>query len=631
MIKRFTLILLICIVSSTVFSQKFSAFMGDKEFDQFNYLKAVEYYEHALKKDSSAVHLQRRLAQSYHKIGDNNNSFKFYELLLNNPDHENSDWLLYGNLSRENGQYRLAKKYYQEFLKNEPDKKEIQSLVEQMERLDKINLTKLKCVVKDVEFNSTYSDFAPALYDDKVIFSSGRKSKSFRSDKYGWNGQYFLELFQYNTDTIAEEQIVRFAKGIGSRYHEGVVCFSTDLTKMFFTRSNYFKGKLTRDEKGVNNLKIFIAEKENNNWKIAEEFPFNSDEYSVGHPSLSEDGKVLYFVSDMPGGFGGTDIYKSVFKNGKWTKPINLGKEINTSENEMFPHINGDLLFFASNGRAGMGGLDIYVRTIIANKTEITHLGAPINTIADDFALVMHSRSNKGYFSSNRKTGQGDDDIYQFEIARTNDVEIQILNSDTKELIAADEILINNSIDSTLSFNLETITYTKEIEREQTYDLHILKEGFASKDTSLYSNLFDPKKKHVYFLTPIPNVEEIVEAVPENLPPIYFDFDKYNISNEANNILTQLSELLKKHRIVNVTIVANTDVRGSNSYNERLALNRAESALKVLESFGIDKGRLQIKVEGEKQPLKRIKGQARKEWHRLNRRVDFELNDRSKK
>lgn len=599
--------------------------MGDKEFDQFNYLKAVEYYEHALKKDSSAVHVQRRLAQSYHKIGDNDSSFKLYELLLKNSSHENSDWLLYGDLSRENGKYRLAKECYQKYLKKETGKEEIQNLVEQMERLEKVNLPELKCAINEVDFNSSYSDFAPALYGKNVIFSSGRKSKDFRSDKYGWNGQYFLELFEYNKDTIAEEQILRFAKGIGSRYHEGVVCFSKDLNQMFFTRSNYFKGKLKRDEKGVNNLKIFIAEKDNKNWKIAGEFPFNSDKYSVGHPSLSVDGNTLYFVSDMPGGIGGTDVYKSLLKNGKWTKPINLGEKINTSENEMFPHVNGSTLFFASNGRAGMGGLDIYVADLDSEKTELTHLGAPVNSEADDFALVMHSNSNQGYFSSNRKTGQGDDDIYRFAIAGTNDVELQILNADTKELIAADEILVNDKVDSSLNFNSETFTYAKEIEREQNYLLHISKEGFVSKDTSFYSNLFDAKQKHVYYLTPIPVVEEIAEALPESLPPIYFDYDKHNITSEANEILIDLFELLQKHEDMAVTVMANTDVRGSNRYNKRLAKNRAKSARKVLLKLGISADRIDMGVVGEEKPLDKMDSQSEEEWHKFNRRVDFEL------
>lgn len=625
MIKRFTLILLICIASNTAFSQKFSVFMGDKEFDQFNYLKAVEYYEHALKKDSSVVHVQRRLAQSYHKIGDNDNSFKFYELLTNNSSHENSDWILYGDLSRENGKYRLAKKCYQEYLKVDSDKKEIKSLVEQMEMLEKVDLTELKCAINEVDFNSSYSDFAPALYGNKVIFSSGRKSKSFRSDKYGWNGQYFLELFQFTKDTIAEEQIIRFAKGIGSRYHEGVVCFSKDLNQMFFTRSNYFKGKLNRDEKGVNNLKIFIAEKENDNWKIATEFPFNSDKYSVGHPSLSADGNTLYFVSDMPGGIGGTDVYKSLLKNGKWTKPINLGKKINTSENEMFPHVNGNTLFFASNGRAGMGGLDIYVAGLVSDETELTHLGAPVNSEADDFALVMHANSNQGYFSSNRRTGKGDDDIYQFAIAGTNDVEIQILNAETHELIAADEIIVNDKVDSSLDFNSETFSYTKEITREENYDLHISREGFVSKDTSFYSDLFDAKQKHVYYLTPIPVVEEIVDALPESLPPIYFDYDKHDITSEANEILIDLFELLSKHEDMAVTVMANTDVRGSNRYNKRLAKNRAKSARKVLLKLGVSADRIDMGVVGEEKPLDKVDSQTEEEWHKFNRRVDFKL------
>ena len=156
---------------------------------------------------------------------------------------------------------------------------------------------------------------------------------------------------------------------------------------MFFTRNNYYKGTLKRDEEGVNNLKIFIAEQKNEKWVIAEEFPFNSDEYSIGHPSLSKDGKTLYFISDMPGGKGGTDLYQSKLMKGEWSQPQSLGDQINTAGNEMFPHIRGEVLFFSSNGRAGNGGLDIYMITLSDKNEQVNNLGAPVNSAKDDFAF----------------------------------------------------------------------------------------------------------------------------------------------------------------------------------------------------------------------------------------------------
>jgi len=625
MIKRFTLILFLCIVSNIVFAQKFSVYLGDKQFNQFNYLKAVDYYEHALEKDSSNVHVLRRLAQSHHKIGDNITSLKFYELLLDDSKHEASDWLLHADLLRDNGEYTLAKNSYQNYLKANPENNDVQSLVKEMELLEKVSLPELNCEIQTVPLNSTYSDFAPVFFKNNLVFSSARKIKRFRSERYGWNGQFFLELFQFNKDEVSENQVERFAKGTGSKYHEGVVCFSPDYKKMFFTRSNYYHGKLKRDEEGVNNLKIFIAEDINDKWKIIEEFPYNSDDYSVGHPSLSQDGKILYFVSDMPGGHGGTDLYRSFYKDGKWTKPENLGSGINTSENEMFPHINHNTLFFASNGRAGKGGLDIYVTNLHANNAVIKHLGAPINSPEDDFALVMHPKASKGYFSSNRKGGQGDDDVYAFEISSKNDVEIQIQNSETKQLITADELLVDGKTDADFNLDIESLTYSKEILRGQNYKLHISKEGFSAKDTSLYSGLYDAKQKHIYELTPLPVVEEIVETLPDSIPSIYFDLDEYFITEEAKEILTQVSDLFTKHQVVSINLYAYTDVRARISYNEKLAQNRAVSTKDMLIGMGIPEECIFINVLGEKSPLLRPEGQLEEEWHRLNRRVDFEL------
>lgn len=623
MIKRFTLTLFVCFVSSTIFSQKLSTHLGDKQFNKFNYHKAIGFYEHALKKDSSNTYVLRKLAQSYHKIGENENASSFYEMLLNNETHDIFDCVLYGDLLREIGHYTMAIKSYHKYLEVYPDDIKIQDLLTEVKLLEKVSLLELKCEIENVGFNSAFSDFAPAIFKNSLVFSSSRKNKRFRADKYGWNGQFFLELFQFTNDDNTQKEVTRFAKGVGSKYHEGVLCFTPDYKSMFFTRNNYYHGKLSRDAKGVSNLKIFIAEHLKDSWKITGEFPYNSDDYSIGHPSLSQDGKVLYFVSDMEGGYGGTDLYRSFYKNGEWTKPENLGAEINTRENEMFPHVRHDLLFFASNGHAGLGGLDLYVINTMAKTRKLKHLGRPMNSNKDDFALVMNVNDSKGYFSSNRNGGHGDDDIYSFEISERNDVQIQIRNAETEALLIADDLLVNGKCDLNLSLNEENMIYTKSTEREQLYKLRIAKEGFITLDTSLYCGLFDAKQKYMFDLTPIPVVEEVLVNIPDSLPPIYFDFDSYKITQKANEILTHLSELFKKDEKLQITLTANTDIRGSVSYNQKLAENRVESTCKLLQEMGVPLEKIQLRVLGERMPQKRILNQSKENWHQLNRRVDL--------
>ncbi|WP_321296454.1 OmpA family protein [Marinifilum fragile] len=624
--KRFALLLFACLLSSFAFSQKLSVYLGDKQFEQFNYVKAIEYYEHSLEKDSTNVDVIRKLGQSYYKMSKYESSVKYFEILVKHPDREAADLLIYGEVAKEIGDYFRSEELLKEYQAIHPNDKYAISLLADLERTKANAMPFLLCKIDSVTFNSKYSDFAPVFYKNQLVFSSARKSRRFRNDIYGWDGQYFLELFQFNKEKPANKQVVRFAKRVGTKYHEAVVCFSADYKTMFFTRSNYNNRKLGRDKDGINNLKIFIANEVDGKWKIAEAFPYNSNDYSVGHPSLSADGKTLYFASDMPGGFGGTDIYTSELENGKWSTPKNLGAKINTKENEMFPHINKEALFFASNGHSGMGGLDLYmVKNLSGNKKPI-HLGKPLNSEQDDFSLILSDNGTKGYFASNRNGGVGEDDIYSFEIAKENEVEFELRHMETKELLKADQVLSNGSLDTEFDFDASKQSYKKKITREQKYAMHFEKEGFHALDTSFYSSLWEATQKHVFYMNPIPEVkDEIVEVVPEVIPPIYFDFDKSNITTEAYEIVTRVYKALEKNADFKLIISANTDIRGSNLYNEHLAKRRAESTFAELVKMGIAKERMEILVNGERKPLVQNQNQTLKNWHRNNRRVDFEL------
>jgi outer membrane protein OmpA-like peptidoglycan-associated protein len=248
------------------------------------------------------------------------------------------------------------------------------------------------------------------------VVSNGNQ-KSFVKSIFPWNNQQWLDLYDVyllnDSTTGAPKKLTR---NINSKYHEGPVSIAKDNSLMAFTRNSFYKGKVKRSSDHINKLKIFFVQKEKNEWKNIVPFPFNSDEYSCGHPSFSEDGNTLYFSSDMPGGFGASDIYKSNFENNAWTKPENLGPIVNSEGNELFPFIQNDsLLIFASNGWGGMGGLDIFRSELKGvNFSKIENLGAPINSISDDFGMIVKNNGKSGYFSSNREGGKGEDDVYRF-------------------------------------------------------------------------------------------------------------------------------------------------------------------------------------------------------------------------
>ena len=714
--NKFVLFFILLAISSASFAQKLSVRSGDREFDDFNYLRAIEYYEYALRNDSENAHVLRRLAQSYHKMNHYDKATEYFELLIENENKEDTDFILLGDFLKERGRYGQAKLVYLQYLEKYPDDKDVQREVENVTKFEKETLKDLICELSPSPFNSIYADFSPTYYKEHMIFSSGRQSKDFRGDKYDWNGEFFLDLFLYDDSKETESQIVRFGNSIGSKFHEGAICFSSDFKKMFFTRSNYFKGKLNRDKNGVNNLKIFIAEEKNGRWKVSAEFPYNSDDYSVGHPSLSKDGKTLYFVSDMPGGFGGTDLYRSNLIDGEWTEPENLGANVNTKGDEMFPFFNSrNSLFFSSNGHAGKGGLDLYVVNTYGREFQPGHLGSPMNSSGDDFSLVMHPDGRVGHFASNRIGGLGEDDIYSFEIEKDNRVNLVIKDSQSENIIIPDRISLIKPKGVEVKYDDEEKHYSFDIKGEQPYQILIEKTGYYPVDTVLYSHILDPEMTHYFkmkehetfpstkvnFITKdfysgellVPDILQIIEPeikdlhpelghgtymveldnkinyrvfakkdgyycldfgffcsdsisnityelamrlmpekeiekefLPEELATVYFDYDKSNVKAEAFDNINEVVDLLKKNDKLMVTLVARADARGTSEYNDALAFRRAAATREFFTKEGIDINRVVILALGESSPFDRFEGQTLKDWYRINRCVDFELN-----
>ena len=265
------------------------------------------------------------------------------------------------------------------------------------------------------EINSPSVDYSPAYYGNGLVFVSSRNKGGFVNTS---TRETYYELFHAPFGANGQPVKPRpFSLEINSALHEGPVTFDRAENTMYFTRSNQQSGVPKPDQSGMVRLKIYTAFRGLYDWERVEELPFNSDEYSCMHPSLSADGSKLFFVSNMPGGYGGMDIYMVIKINNQWSAPINLGPEINTPQQEGFPffHESGTL-FFSSNGHKGMGGMDIFSIDLSGSRWgELANLGTPLNSIADDFGFIMDDSGKKGYFSSNRKGGLGKDDLYSFE------------------------------------------------------------------------------------------------------------------------------------------------------------------------------------------------------------------------
>ena len=396
---------------------------ADKKYENLMFKDASDIYIKAISKKGNDE-VRAKIAMCFVKMNDPLQVVEWYGKVENKklltPEHHYNYAQALSNL----GKFEEAKQWYVLYEKEASGDLRASKKVYALEHLEEYYKDSNKYEVARIDvLNSEFSDFGPSFYKDGIVFPSGRKSYNGTRRTFKWDNSSFLDLYysehvgasptDYNTP-------VHFSKTLNTKYHEGASTFNEAGDKVIFTRNNYFHSNKKKNSEGSTLLKLYYSEHTEgkdgvHGWHHLSELSFNSDDYSVGDPCATGDFQTLYFVSNMPGGFGGTDIYKSTYKNNQWSKPENLGAEINTSGNERFPFIHQDgTLFFASDGRDGIGGLDIYEAKLNGKSWAIHDMGYPINSSMDDFGLILDKDHSYGYFSSNRFGGLGSDDIYKF-------------------------------------------------------------------------------------------------------------------------------------------------------------------------------------------------------------------------
>ena len=417
---------------------------ADLLYQDMSFGKAVIIYEALYRKYPQDNKYVQRLAYCYDKMLNYKKAMYYYSLLVQFKEKPIADYYEYAQLLRINGNIEEARKWLEKYLQLEPDDQTAQNQYKNLNELVNLKNNINKIEIKTVEGNSRFTDMCPVYYQDRVVYSSAQDSFSMVRNEYDWNNQPFLKLFvtkPYPKDDFNGSK--EFSAKLDSRVHEGPACFTSDFKTIYFTRNSNTNGKGKKASDGINNLKIFISTFDGKNWSDPQDFQYNSDKYSVGHPALSPDNKTLYFVSNMPGGYGETDIYKSQLVNGKWSKPENLGPTVNTKGKEMFPFVDKNgILYFSSNGLPGIAGLDLFAAKDEGDgKYLVTNLGEPINSKYDDFGLVMNTDSLKGYFTSNRPGGVGDDDIYSFSVSAI-DLNVVCLKDQNKEIFPGSKVYL---------------------------------------------------------------------------------------------------------------------------------------------------------------------------------------------
>lgn len=451
--KKILFTLLLASLMTSAFAQKAKLQRANKEFEKFNYTLAIQLYLEVLDK-ADIAEAKVKLAESYRKVNNLAEAEYWYGQIVHLPEAKPIYYLYYGKALQANGKCDLAKEWFEKYSREEPDDLRGQLLATTCDReeLDKIlRARKDFYEIKHLPINTKYDDFGPAYFQGGLVFSSERDDTGPVSRIHQWTGYPFLELFYSGIDTLDVEALEfdydkkpeKYSNRLNTKYHDGPVCFSRDGQKIFFTRNNIdSRNRVSKDDEGVIRLKIFAADFADGKWTNLQGLPFNSDEYSVAHPTLSPDGKTLYFASDMPGGFGGMDLYYTVLEDEQWSPPRNLGPRINTEGHEVFPYIHSSgRLYFSSDGHVGVGSLDIY---FVDNNGgvwgPVMNIGYPVNTTADDFGLILNEEETFGYFSSNREGGVGRDDIYSFKYSVVK-VEVLVFDQHTNEPIEGASVL----------------------------------------------------------------------------------------------------------------------------------------------------------------------------------------------
>lgn len=634
-----TITILALLVIQLIYSQTKNK-AADALFDKMYYVEAAKSYELSINNGDASKETLQRLGDAYYFNTRMSSASKWYgKLIADYPNEVSAEYLFrYAQSLQGIQNYELAKKWMKAFAeKQKSTDPRAKNFSLKNVTLEDIENIKPSFVLENLDINSAYSDFGPMFYKGDLVYSTTIDSSYFKTEKYGWNDQPYLNM-QLGKISETQSNVTfkeRFGKDITTKYHEACIAFSPDEKTIYFTRNNY-NGKLKRDSKGINNIKIFSATASENSdgtvsWKDVQELPFNSDDYSVGHPSVSKDGKKLYFVSDMPGTIGSTDIFVvDILGNNQFSQPKNLGEKINTTGREMFPYITDQALYFSSDGFLGLGGLDVFESRINDGSFDTpANLGAPLNSNRDDFGYIVNEATNRGFVCSNRKTGKGDDDIYSFERSCNQAISSYVFDAISNNRIAGAMVTLKNAngikVAETVSQLDGKYDFNNNVNCNTPYTIEVSKENYNNNTKAIVTANSSGKTEAVVGLDPALIVREN-GLLKIKIGIIYFDLDKSEIRYDAAIELNKVVLLMYQYNTVVIKIESHTDSRANDQYNLELSDRRAKATRDYLISQGVAPERIESAIGyGETQLLNNCSNgvPCTEAQHQVNRRSEF--------
>ncbi|TZF84986.1 OmpA family protein [Pedobacter sp. BS3] len=648
-------------------------------YQSFQYLAVIQLLNPIVQKDTANTLALEMLADSYRKIRMYNEALASYEALSKKQPLKPVWALRYAEALANNERYEESEQWYRKYLAMVPADKRASSFVKTDPSV--FSKDKGEWTVDPVSFNTGVSEYSPIYYKDGLLFVSNRTTKGPTKNVFLWDLTAFSDLYVvdnmnggagntsskdnkkagklvYNDDDTAPtsndnntfiqygSEYIKGVSGtagaggahllsgkVNTRYHEGPAVIAPDGT-LIFTRNNYSKG-VVRSGDGTVKLKLYFTD--GSNWDHITEFPYNSNEYSIGHPAISKDGNILIFTSDMPGGFGGTDLYYSVRNGagGQWGRPVNMGNRINTEGDEMFPYLDKDgLLFFASTGYAGLGGLDLFEVALNDLKPQYTprNLGVPFNSSKDDFGFIKSADGRSGYFSSNRN---GSDDIFSYKrIGYRVNLEGLVVDAKTNLPLSSTVYLRHNGEVDTLKANSRGM-FTATLAKATDYEIIADRPSYMQARTFITTNgiKVDSTIKVTLKLRKMEASQQWVMNNCDSLkrqfwiPNIYYDLDKDFIRDDAKPVLDRLVQLMKAHPELTVITSSHCDSRASAEYNKDLSMRRGESAKRYLVEKGIAEYRITVEYYGKSRLVNRCYDgvPCSEADQQLNRRTEFDI------
>src|SRR5690554_3361038 len=597
---------------------------ADKHFNKYEFIEAITAYNKLVENGQGDAYVYGQLAEANYNIFSTTEAERWYAKALE-ANQDNPEMIFkYSQMLKANGKYDESNKWMKKFAEAKPKDERAIAFITNPDYIPGILEGDKLYDISPLEFNSEFTDYGGTVQDGNLYFSSARNNAR---RNYGWNDEPFLDIYRVaiGGDTAGIE--AELVNGVNSRYHEGLVSFSPDGNTIYFSRESFAAGDFEKNEEAkikISVLYLYKATKDGNKWVNVQPLSLNNKEYSVKSPSVSKDGKTLYFASDMPGGYGLFDIYKvAIDENGMLGEPENLGAKINTEGQEMFPFISDkNILYFSSNGHLGLGGLDVFHTT---ESGDVVNAGVPVNSNSDDLAFTINEETGEGFVSSNRPGGKGGDDIYALKRIVPCNVNVitTVVDKQTNNPLAGVAVTFKDANDRVVS--KQTTDSNGKVTYTVSCDKSLEISGVLKDYLSNYITYSGSKEKEVLMQLNLDPIDVIIVKDKVVLNPIMFDFDKSNITAQGAFELDKLVAIMQKYPNMVILAESHTDSRGPASYNERLSDRRAKSTVQYVISKGIEANRISGIGKGGSDPKVDCGSKCTEEEYQLNRRSEFNI------